>query len=553
LKLTLRQRLFVLAVVALVPASAIIVFNEITLRRSRVAEVNDMALRSARLAASELDRVIEGVNGLLLAVGSSPAVRSLDDESCAEYLGHLQSQVSLVTGIVAIDLNGRLRCTRNSPRPQENYADSPFFKAAIESGKPTVGGYSVGRQSGKATLPVSSPLRGMNGAIIGILAAGIDLQALGERLRERGLTPGGALTIADAEGVIVFREPFPDRFLGTRIPDAFQRLVRAPAPGVETVLSQDGTTRVIGYIPATPKLPLYISAGLSSDASFEAIERATEVGLLIALLGVAGALLGAREFGERFVQRPIRRILDAILAWRGGDLTARVGSSAQDGEIEAVGAAFDGLMDEIARRQEERDLLIHELDHRVKNNLAIVQALVTQTLRREGVSPAISAKLDDRLAALGKAHELLVRESWESARLQDILEAVLSLQPPGQRERIARLGPPVRLEPRAALAVSMVVHELLTNALKYGALSNEAGRVAITWTLQEGALQLEWLERGGPPVVTPTRKGFGATMIERSLAGEAGGAVRIDYEPAGLRCTLSFQGGAGPAEMLAAE
>ncbi|WP_406853710.1 cache domain-containing protein [Alsobacter sp. KACC 23698] len=553
MNLTLRQRLFALAVVALVPAIAIIVFNEITLRRSRVAETNDMALRSARLAASELDRVIEGVNGLLLAVSSAPAVRNLDAENCADYLSHLQNQVTLVTGIVAIDLQGGLRCSRNPPRPQQNYADAPFFRSALESGKPTVGGYAVGRQSGRPTLPVSLPIRGADGAVMGVLAAGIDLQALGQRLRERGLSPGGALTIADAEGVIVFREPFPERFLGTRIPDAFQRLVHAPSPGVETVVSQDGTTRVIGYIPATPRLPLYISAGLSSDASFEAIDRATGVGLLIALLGVAGALLGAREFGERFVQRPIGRILDAIRAWRGGDLTARVGSSPEQGEIEAVGAAFDGLMDEIARRHEERDLLIHELDHRVKNNLAIVQALVTQTLRREGVNPAVAAKLDDRLAALAKAHELLLRESWESAGLDDILEAVLRLQPPGQRERIVRGGPPVRLEPRAALAVSMVMHELLTNALKYGALSNETGRVAINWTLEDGALRLEWLERGGPSVVSPTRKGFGATMIERSLAGEAGGAVRIDYEPAGLRCVLSFPGGAGASEMLAAE
>ena len=367
------------------PAIAIIVFNEITLRRSRVAETNDMALRSARLAASELDRVIEGVNGPPLAVSSAPAVRNLDAENCADYLSHLQNQVTLVTGIVAIDLQGGLRCSRNPPRPQQNYGMRPSsgrrWRAASRPWADTRwGARAAGRRcpsacrSGARTAPSWAFWR-----------PGSISRRSASACANAGSRRAARSTIADAEGVIVFREPFPDRFLGTRIPDAFQRLVHAPSPGVETVVSQDGTTRVIGYIPATPRLPLYISAGLSSDASFEAIDRSTGVGLLIALLGVAGALLAAREFGERFVQRPIRRILDAIRAWRGGDLTARV--------VEPRAGRDRGGRRRVRRphgrnRPQARGARPPHprIYYRAKNNLAIVQALVTQTLRREGVT-----------------------------------------------------------------------------------------------------------------------------------------------------------------------
>jgi PAS domain S-box-containing protein len=179
---------------------------------------------------------------------------------------------------------------------------------------------------------------------------------------------------------------------------------------------------------------------------------------------------------------------------------------------------------------EHQQLLIHELNHRVKNTLATVQAITA------------------RLIALAKAHDVLTAENWEGADLSSIVDDALCLHN-ADRKRCCWQGDAVRVVPRTALALSMMLHELTTNATKYGALSNEAGAVSVSWAKTDTArlfdearprLTLCWQEQDGPPVTAPTRRGFGSRMIERGLANELGGEVQILYEPAGVVCTVDI-------------
>jgi two-component sensor histidine kinase len=194
---------------------------------------------------------------------------------------------------------------------------------------------------------------------------------------------------------------------------------------------------------------------------------------------------------------------------------------------------------ERVRGEEHQRLLINELNHRVKNTLATVQAIAHQTFRGEH-SPKTET-FEARLLALSKAHDLLTRESWEGAALSEIVEGAVA---PFQRTDGARFrigGPKVWLAPRIALALAMALHELGTNAAKYGALSIPSGHVEINWTTSGASpphLVLRWEEQGGPPVVPPTRRGFGTRLIERMLASEMSGEVELRYEPAGVVCTV---------------
>ena len=202
-----------------------------------------------------------------------------------------------------------------------------------------------------------------------------------------------------------------------------------------------------------------------------------------------------------------------------------------------VGLAWD-IND--ARVAEERQrLLINELNHRVKNTLATIQSLARQTLR-EGVSMAEARdRLTERLLALSTAHNVLTRENWESADIAEIAaEAVRPYDEPGAA-RIELSGPGARLAPNVALAISMAVHELATNAQKYGALSTPGGRVSLRWVLnaERDALDLEWREADGPPVSPPASKGFGSRLLA-GLAGELGAPAAVDYATAGLVCRL---------------
>jgi PAS domain S-box-containing protein len=192
------------------------------------------------------------------------------------------------------------------------------------------------------------------------------------------------------------------------------------------------------------------------------------------------------------------------------------------------------------RAEEQRTLLINELNHRVKNTLATVQSLASQTLRNTERSADARPMFEARLLALSRAHDVLTRQSWQGASLREVVDRALEPFRTGN-DRIRVEGVDVRLSPKQALALSMALHELATNAAKYGALSNDGGRIEVAWrvALDGGAeLQLTWTESGGPPVVPPARTGFGSRLIQRSLALDLGGATSIEYRPQGLVCVI---------------
>ena len=195
-------------------------------------------------------------------------------------------------------------------------------------------------------------------------------------------------------------------------------------------------------------------------------------------------------------------------------------------------------------------LLVNELNHRVKNSLATVQAIAAQSLRGADVSPEARERFMGRLMALARANDVLVAETWTGAGLMAVAAEMAG--PHGGAERFAIEGPDLHLGPQAATAIALGLHELATNAAKYGALSTEAGRVSLTWTVDGEAdarrLMLTWRESGGPPVRAPRSRGFGSRLIERGLAAALKAEVRLDFAPTGAVLTLAAPLGEGLSE-----
>lgn len=207
-----------------------------------------------------------------------------------------------------------------------------------------------------------------------------------------------------------------------------------------------------------------------------------------------------------------------------------------------VGVSQD--VSESRMAEERQGLLLHELNHRVKNTLATVQAIASMT-RRSGRDPeAMWAGFTARLQGLAKTNDLLAASNWDGAPLRETLVNELGPYDDGQGRRIGLQGEPVMLSPRAALALGLAVHELATNAAKYGALSVPEGTVRVAWSLVrtgEGPkLRIEWAESGGPAVQKPERQGFGSRLIQRGLAQQLGGEIELDFAPAGVRCLIVF-------------
>ncbi len=209
----------------------------------------------------------------------------------------------------------------------------------------------------------------------------------------------------------------------------------------------------------------------------------------------------------------------------------------------AITGVFVQGMDrtEAVRTQERQKLLLAELNHRVKNTLATVQSIARQTLRSARDTASAGRDFEARIIALSKAHDLLSASEWAHTELSALVCQELSVH---GRQRVEADGPTVVVDPKAAIAFAMLIHELATNAAKYGALSIPTGRLDVKWHREGagavGVLTLDWVERGGPPALPPERKGFGSRMIDRVVTGELGGTFDARYGPDGFACRIAI-------------
>lgn len=219
------------------------------------------------------------------------------------------------------------------------------------------------------------------------------------------------------------------------------------------------------------------------------------------------------------------------------------------GEVVSIAGSTRDIT-EIKRAEEHLQLLVNELNHRVMNTLSTVQSIAMQTFRGGGAEPRASAAFEARLVALSDAHTILTRTNWEGASLRDIaLRALAPFAADGDpSSRVSLEGDDVQLRPQPALALAMALHELATNASRYGALSNENGRIGLHWLRESDRLRLTWREEGGPRVEQPTSRGFGSRLLERGLGYELNGTVSLDYRPDGVVCTIEARMAKEPAD-----
>lgn len=304
------------------------------------------------------------------------------------------------------------------------------------------------------------------------------------------------------------------------------------APDLRIVLANAAAQRLIGHRPVIGRTV--------QEALPELVDQR--------FLAIIRKVLREREpFVGRAQSVRLQRTPDAALEERFLDF---VYQPIVDPAGDAWGVFVEGadVTDRVLAEEQQR-LLVDELNHRVKNTLATVQAVAAQTLRATPDPTAFNQAFEARLMALSATHELLTATSWRSAALKDVIQ--VELHPYGG-DRFSAEGPELDLAPTEALALGLIFHELATNAAKHGALSAPGGRVAVTWSVNRHLagprLELVWRESGGPPVQPPAKRGFGSRLIERSL-GSAGSSV-LEFHPDGVICRISLKllrGGRGAA------
>ena len=212
--------------------------------------------------------------------------------------------------------------------------------------------------------------------------------------------------------------------------------------------------------------------------------------------------------------------------------------------VRAMGVSLD--ITSRKRAEVRQNTLIAELNHRVKNTLASIQSIALQTSIATQSQKDFLAAFDGRLQALVRAHDLLTANAWQGAKLEDVIGRTLApyARSQGVGHHLKIEGPLIRLGSETAVTLHMAFHELATNAAKYGALSTAGGSVDVVWTIDRAsapaAIEIVWTERGGPPVTSPTRRGFGSNLLENGLAQEFGAMAKLKFEPGGLICEMRF-------------
>lgn len=255
------------------------------------------------------------------------------------------------------------------------------------------------------------------------------------------------------------------------------------------------------------------------------------------LVRIDAEAAAAAAAGQEVIHNEFRIVRDdGTIRWIEGAARFVFGPDGQP--VRVVGTNLD--ITERKMAEQHQRLLINELNHRVKNTLAIVQGIAWQSFRSGGMSTPAREAFEGRLAALAGAHDVLTRRNWEGGSIAQIVAEAVAPQDPGGG-RLTVSGPPVNLEPKTAVALALATHELATNAVKYGALSMPGGRVDVRWTTDGGLLHLTWCETGGPPVEGPIRRGFGARLLEQGLAEELKGSVRIEFRREGVLCSVEAQ------------
>lgn len=377
--------------------------------------------------------------------------------------------------------------------------------------------------------PVVQPA---TGEVVYFIDISVPAKRILDIISKEPLGSGLYATILDRKGRVIARTRGQQTFVGTEASE-FMRGVTNQEGNFRTQ-SLDGVPVLVHYARIIGS-DWIAAVGLEEETLNAPIRRLISLlaatGLCLALLSTALAYL----FGRR-ITKAIEGLSAAASALGTGSDVPALQTPIR--EVNNVSAALTDAAEERKRADERQALMVRELHHRVKNTLATVQAVVNSTARRAETIREFSDAVTERIISLARTHTLLVDDAWGGASLNHILRTELEPYNTGH-QRVKLHGPEVHLPDSIALAFGMAVHELTTNAAKYGALSLPTGCVHVTWSVEgEGPdrrLHLEWREHDGPPVEAPKRKGFGSTLLERVLGRQLQGEVRTEYLPGGIR------------------
>jgi two-component sensor histidine kinase len=415
-------------------------------------------------------------------------------------------------------------------------SDPATAQRVIDTGKPQISNLFRGSINGLPVFNVEVPVFDEQKRIRHVLIMSFQAAFIADVLSEVTLDPQWLTGVTDSNGIILARSQKQDDYVGKPLPpELFEQTKHGG--GVYPAINIAGE-RVLRATVRSERAPWFVSATVPRDHAQEPYNRSLSFAVL--LVTMALILGGALAYiFARLMARPLdTAILAAAAVGRGKDVQPVRTSLA---EANVLIATLEKASKDLTERAQHADFLVRELAHRAKNQLAVVKGMALQTARQSATVDAFIGQFDRRIQGLAQSQDLLLRKHWRGAWMHDLIRA--HLEPFGAEPRTQIGGSPVFLDTTAVQNVGFALHELATNASKYGALSTDRGRIVVAWSLlADGAVRLEWSEHDGPRA-HQRREGFGHRVMTELVPRALNGSCKLDFTPQGVRWELSIPAG----------
>ena len=545
--MSLRSRLTVLVALAAAPPLALVAYNTMEWRTLLERQAGEDALASARLIAAEMSQLMEGTRHLMLTITRHPSVPGVEAE-CAAHFTAVVKNLAIYREAALIDRSGRFRCSSIPIPPTLDVTDRAYFSEPLKTGKFTIGTVTTGRVTGERSLHVSMPYQSPDGGFDGVIVMILNPDQMAREFARRAWPTNHRLSVLDREGSLVFMIPPSDKFevrAATR--EAFRR------SGLErdrTFITKNasGAEEITGVVRLEEgPLGLYVAVSVDLDLALATLWDVAWRSMILSLIAVLVALLGATLAGMWLLQKPILALVDTARRREAGDTSAQFPRLARGTEMGLLSASLSAMSSKVDGLLEQKEFLLRELQHRVMNSLQILSSLLLMQSRHAENSETRDQLKNarDRVLSMGTVYRHLYRtETVGPVEFGDFLRIICNESENAYGgAKIICDTEPLFVSGNTATSLAVLLHELITNALKYAYPEGDPGEIHISLKrVKRGRVEFRVADRGrglpeGFDLEAPTSLGF---KVITATVRRFGGTLSVNRLDPGTEFVITF-------------
>lgn len=546
--MSLRRRLAVLVAISLMPPFLLTLYNTVRWQLVLEKKARDEALGAARLVSSEFAQLIDGSRQLMIAMSRHPAVPDREDE-CAAYFKSVIADMPLYRQAAFIDTQGRFHCSTIPIPPKLDVSDRIYFREPLATGNLTIGTLVQGRVTHESSIHLSLPYRAPDGATKGIMVLILNPEQLAQDLASRPWRSRHRVMVLDREGSLVLSVPRDNIDDAKSIATQIFPTVKSAGTGATEAKDAEGRTEIVAYAPVhETSSSLFVAVGIDRDVALAEAWIINARSLAFALITMLLAIGVAWIATQFLINRPIKALVRTARRRESGEMSAPFPTFAFSTEFEQLSAALSRMSDKIHDLLEQKSFLLRELQHRVMNSLTLLSSVLEMQRRnvRNATAKEHLGRARDRVVAMGTVYRFLYQtDTSETVEFGDFLRVICEESQNAysgvQKPTITVKADDLKVSGSHAIALAMLTHELITNALKHAYPEGQPGSIDVTLKrTDDGVIQLRVADQGKglPEDFDMSQSGSLGMKVIASTAQQLGGTLEINRTDPGTEFVI---------------